>query len=314
MRRLRLRLHLGRAADSGRHLDDTALAALLSGVELSDSDAIAAHLAACAACRHRMELADPMVALFAGDAPLPAELVSAPIAMPQQRRGPQPRWQLSAGVAMAALAGFSLLAVNASHRHPAPAPPVSQIARINDLIRTAVRTHDAAALHTALDQAQAALPQISRSAAADPAIAAQLATLHQQLAALPPDDADGSLVADVEAMIPDADAASPPPGAADATPSDNAAVTPADSPSADPDATPSPADTPMPDPNAAPSPDPNATPAPADVPTPDPNATPAPTDAPAPDPNAMPSPTDDPNAVATPQPGVPSVADPNPTF
>jgi hypothetical protein len=225
-----------------------------------------------------MEASDPLVALFE-DVPQATATLRAPlVAMPAAagvRLVPRPRWQLSAGFALAAAAAVTFVVANQpSSTCGAPhvqAQTLTDVQRVTSMIRTAEQNHDPVALHEALVEAKQQLVKIDAAHVSDPRLTADLSLLGQAVASLPvdPDDPEtDALITSVEALV----AAAP-------------GVTPEAQPS--PDDTSAPTETPMDTPGATPEPTPEATVEPTPAPPPDATATPQPT------PDATPSPVPD---------------------
>jgi hypothetical protein len=235
-----------------------------------------------------MEASDPLVALFADvEVPLNARRVSVP--MPASRRlptVPRLRWQLPAGVAMAAVAAVSVLVIGQQLPHqglPSQARAATDLARITTAIRTAAQTRNGAALVHAISEAKAELQHIDLSQVTDASLRAQLSALRQELASLPPSTPGAEEAAGVEALLPEPSANPNPTSDETALPAESPSPAPADSPTPAPSESPSPEPSPTPAPDATPSPTadgaaspvPDATPAAATM-APDATATPAP--------------------------------------
>jgi len=280
--------------DPMRHLDEATLGLLLRGEEVAGTEQAAGHLAVCAACRRRMETADPLVSLFAEEE-VPAVARRAVVAMPVVTRlVPRPHWQLSAGLAVAAAAALALAVVHlpgggsplATGPSLAQQQALTDVQRITAMIRTAAQQHDQMALRHALAEAQAQLAHIDAEHIGDAQLSAELKALRHEVASLPHDPATVALVSGVENLI-----AQAPGETGGAQPSSPAPVGGAD-------ATAAPAETPVESPGATPEPTPEATPQPTPEPTPEPTPAPTadatPTDA-QPTPDASPTPD---NSVA----------------
>ncbi|HEV7677067.1 MAG TPA: hypothetical protein VGQ42_00700 [Candidatus Dormibacteraeota bacterium] len=300
----RRRGHAGAA--EAVHLDEAAIASLLRGEAVSGAPggAAAGHLAACAACRRRLETADPLVSLFE-DAHVAGRRVPS-IAMPARggRVVPRPRWQVPAGLALAATVAVALMV---THQQPGGGTPsvqaqaVADVQRVTAMIRTAVRKHDPVGLRQALVEAQKQLAGIDSAHTADPQLIAELASLSREVALLPHDPADAGLITGLESLIADAprSTASPSPSSDGAT----TAATPAAAESAPAGAGAASSQPPAAAPTAEPAQDGAATPAPAS-----PDATPPPNGTPSPDPMPSPDATPAPDATPTPD-ATPSPAD-----
>jgi hypothetical protein len=271
-------LRRGEWRDVTEHLDEATLASLLRGDAVAASGRVVAeHLAGCAACRRRMETADPLLTLFE-ETPVERPR-AAVVAMPRAatRLVPRPHWQLSAGFAVAACAAVMLTAANQHSGSVAPhvqAQVVTDVQRITALIRTAAQKHDQVALHQALVEAGKQIAEINASHASDPALVAELATLDRTVASLPRNADTAALITGVESLIAVAPgetaSAQPSPDPtveASPTPGESALPSPEPTPSASPEPTPDP----TPEPTAAPTPDPTATAQPVPEPTPSPS-------------------------------------------
>jgi hypothetical protein len=272
-------------SDATPHVDDATLAMLLSGEEFAAVAQATDHLAGCAVCRGRLESADPLLALFEDvKTSLPSRRVRIPMPAPRRLPTVPPlRWQLPAGVAMAAVAAVSVLVIQQQQQPGAltQARAATDLARITTAIRIAAQHHDDAALGRALSEAKAELQHLDLARVTDDSLRAQLSALRDELDSLPP-----STAAAVEGLLP-APAANdgPAPGAtaSQSPPADPASPAPAEAPTP----APTPADAPPPDPNPAPAPDASAPPPGDPAAPPAPDATPAP----APDATATPDPT-----------------------
>jgi hypothetical protein len=280
--------------DPTRHLDDAALALLLRGEETGTAHQAAGHLTVCAACRRRMETADPLLALFAEvDEPAAARpFVAMPVAA-RTRLAPRPHWQLSAGLAFAAAAAVAFTVAHQPGGSSSPLSPQAQaltdVQRVTAKIHTAAERHDLVALRQALVEAKAELTHIDSAHISDAKLVAELGALRHEVASLPHDPETVALVSGVETLIDQApgETATPEPapgGGSDAT------AAPAASPLPTPEATPE--STPQPTPEPTPEPSPSAAPAADATPAAMADASPSPEPSPSPDSSPTATPTD----------------------